>query len=417
MRPFKDWPAVRWAREHRFTVDAGIASAFLVFGLLVHFHQRHSDIFDFRDPSPLTIALIVATCAPIAWRRARPAEAAVAVIFAQIISELFEVNGSVWLPCFVAMYALGAHASGRRRVGALVAITGATTLFTGLAVLHILESFDSQTGWEVTFSMVGGIAILAVCFFVGDSMQRRRLELANLAERADRAERERELLAGHRVTEERTRIARELHDVVAHSVSVMVIQASAARRNLDRDREAAEALLGNIEDMGRQTMGELRQILGVLREAGAEASPLTVPMLGDIDSLVATIPELEVRLFRSGSLDSVPIGVALAAYRVVQEALTNAHRHAGPNVVVDVEVACTPERVDVHVSDNGRGASTRVTESAGYGLIGMSERVAAFGGTLTTGPRRNGGWEVRARFPLQPASVAEPSRPAAELVS
>ncbi len=101
------------------------------------------------------------------------------------------------------------------------------------------------------------------------------------------------------------------------------------------------------------------------------------------------------------------MGVALAAYRVVQEALTNAHRHGGPNIVVDVDVACSPERVDVGVSDDGRGASTRSDESAGYGLVGMSERVAAFGGTPTAGPRSSGGWQVRASFPLASPAIVE----------
>jgi signal transduction histidine kinase len=129
------------------------------------------------------------------------------------------------------------------------------------------------------------------------------------------------------------------------------------------------------------------------------------PMLCDLDALATSIPDLDVRLTQSGSLDDVPIGVALAAYRVVQEALTNAHRHAGPNVTVEVEVASTSDRVGVRVSDNGRGASTRPDEAdGGYGLIGMSERVAAFGGTLATGPRRNGGWEVKATFPLDSPS-------------
>ena len=212
-------------------------------------------------------------------------------------------------------------------------------------VLGLLDDRDDFTIWVA----LGAVVWLVASFVVGDNMRRRRTELAELSERAERAERERELLASRRVTEERTRIARELHDIVAHSVSVMLIQATAARRNLHRDRDAAEALLGNIEQTGRQTMGELRQILGVLRETGdADSAPL-VPVLCDLDALVSSIPELDVRLVQSGSLESVPIGVALAAYRVVQEALTNVHRHAGPNVVVEVEVACGDERVDVRV--------------------------------------------------------------------
>lgn len=405
MRPYKDWPAVRWARKHRFTVDATIAVVLVAISIVVHVVQREVDDRSYVDPSPWTVALVILACAPLAWRRKRPIPSALAIVGLQIVLEFAEINGPAWVPTFFAFYSLGACSAGRPRMRALAA------LMVGVAVLLIAGLIDRVPGLDV-LSAVALLTMLAVCFFVGDNMRRRRNEIADLGARADTAERERELLANRRVTEERTRIARELHDVVAHSVSVMVIQASAAHRNLRRDTDSAAALLVNIEETGRQTMRELRSLLGVLRDTGdgIEGAPPMVPMLCDLDALVASIPELEVRLFRSGSLDEVPIGIALAAYRVVQEALTNAQRHAGPNVIVDVEVACSAERVDVSVSDNGRGASTRAAstqpdESAGYGLIGMSERVAAFAGALTAGPRSSGGWQVRASFPLESATV------------
>lgn len=400
MRPFHDWPVVRWARQHRFSVDAGIAAVLAVFSVIVHFNQRSVESIDFRDPAWWTVPLVAAACAPIAWRRIHAIPSACVVVTLQVILEVSRINGTGWLPTFLALYSLGAHAAGRTRVR----IVGVLTV--GLIGLTTFALVDRTEGLTL-FGAVAWMTMMAVCFFVGDNMRRRRMEIADLAARADTAERERELLASRRVTEERTRIARELHDVVAHSVSVMVIQASAARRNLRRDTESAAALLVSIEETGRQTMRELRSILGVLRETGDEVAPPMVPLLCDLDALVTSIPELDVRLTLSGSLDSVPIGVALAAYRVVQEALTNAHRHAGPNVIVDVDVTCSAERVDVSVSDDGRGASTRAAESAGYGLIGMSERVAAFGGKLNTGPRNNGGWQVRATFPLEPAAIVE----------
>ena len=240
--------------------------------------------------------------------------------------------------------------------------------------------------------MIGAAASLAVPFVIGDNVRRRRNELSELAERADRAERERELLAGQRVGEERTRIARDLHDVVAHSVSAMVIQAAAARRNVDRAPGDAVELLTNIEETGRRTMSELRQILGVLRdsEAGSSASP--VQTIVDIGSLVDSATDLDVTLSTAGAIDSVPSGVATSAFRVVQEALTNARRHAGPNATIDVRVERTDDRLDVLIEDDGRGASAG--QQPGYGLIGMGERVAAFGGTMRSGPRRAGGWQV-----------------------
>jgi signal transduction histidine kinase len=397
MRPYKNWPVVRWMREHRFAVDVMIAVGIAAFSLVVHFTQHTVDGYEYRHPTVWTVPLVFAASVPLIWRRTHAIPVAFAVFGLQALIEILEVNGPSWIPVAFAFYALGSWAHGSVRLRSVCGLTAAVCVFL---VLGLFEDRDDFTIWVA----LGALVWLMSAFVVGDNMRRRRTEIAELAERAERAERERELLAGQRVTEERARIARELHDIVAHSVSVIVIQATAARRNLGRDLQATETLLDNIENTGRQTMGELRQILGVLRDSAGSTAPMG-PMLCDLDALATSIPDLDVRLTQSGSLDDVPIGVALAAYRVVQEALTNAHRHAGPNVTVEVEVASTSDRVGVRVSDNGRGASTRPDEAdGGYGLIGMSERVAAFGGTLATGPRRNGGWEVKATFPLDSPS-------------
>ena len=260
--------------------------------------------------------------------------------------------------------------------------------------------------------------MLAAAFVLGDNVRRRRLHIDSLADRAERAEREREILARERVAEERTRIARELHDIVAHSVSVIVIQASAARRNLTTRPEAAEGLLENIERTGRQTMDELRQVLGVLRSddgaAPGSARAVPVPTIADLPTLVDAAAGLTVRMAVTGLVDHVPPGVGVSVYRVVQEGITNANRHAGPGASIDVRVTCTATDVDVRVEDNGRGASaSRSTE--GYGLIGMRERVASVGGTFGAGPRPGGGWRVDARFPLQPGTI--PVAAGARLVS
>ena len=396
-------------REHPRHIDVGLALVVAAISVGVHLGQSEINGYEYHDPKAWTVVLVVAACVPMIWRRVRAIPAAFGAVALQFPLDQMKINGTSWVAVMFAIYAVGSYASGERRVRAVAVLA---VMITVEMIIALLGDDPNFTVWAA----LGGLVWLTASFVVGDNMRRRRLELSDLAARAERAERERELLAGQRVTEERARIARELHDIVAHSVSVMVIQATAARRNLGRDEQATETLLGNIEETGRQAMGELRQILGVLRqESGTGTTPL-VPMLCDIDALVTSIPDLDVRLVRDGSLDGVPIGVALAAYRVVQEALTNAHRHAGPNVTVDVEVVCTADKVDVRVADNGRGASTRPGDTdGGYGLIGMSERVAAFGGTLTTGPRRNGGWEVKATFPLDaPSPIRQLTSPVRE---
>lgn len=389
-------------RAHPLAVDIVLTIGLGVVAMLIHFRQGTGyEGREFRDPTWWTVALSLAVCLPILWRRSHAVVVAPAVVILQANCELFAINSTGWFPVLVAMYSLGAHAAGRSRAvsSALVFMITVLLVASGLAA--------NEIDGAVAF---GTLTALVVPLVIGDNIRRRRNEVAELSERADRAERERELLASRRVDEERARIARELHDIVAHSVSVMVIQASAAGRNLRRDLDAAQTLLTNIEDTGRETMGELRQILGVLRDSSGDAPLQTEPLVPDFDGLVGSLPELDVRMQRTGSIDNVPIGVAMAAYRVVQEALTNVHRHAGPGVTVDVDIACTGADIDVTVIDDGRGASTRAGSGGGYGLVGMRERVAAFGGTLTTGPRRAGGWQVRATFPLAADRRADAGR-------
>jgi signal transduction histidine kinase len=201
------------------------------------------------------------------------------------------------------------------------------------------------------------------------------------------------------VRDERTRIARELHDVVAHSVSLMVIQTAAARRQMTVDPQKADAALATVEDTGRTAMHEMRRFLGVLRDETGMQLLEPQPSLGDLDDLLATAADLPVVMHADGALDDLPPGVEVSAYRVVQEALTNVRRHAGPVRHVDVSVARDDEQLVVEVSDDGRGASVAASPY-GFGLVGMRERVAAYEGELVAGPRSGGGWRVRATFPL-----------------
>ena len=198
--------------------------------------------------------------------------------------------------------------------------------------------------------------------------------------------------------EERARIARELHDVVAHSVSVMVVQAQAADRVLEGDEPAARELLGSIETTGRQALSELRRLLGLLRRfEAADLAPQ--PSLRHLDGLVAQVRDagLPVELVVHGEPPPLPPGVDLSAYRIVQEGLTNALKHAG-RAHARVVVRYTPGEIQLEVADDGAGNG--VGAAAGHGLAGMRERVAMYGGELESGPGATGGYVLRARLPV-----------------
>jgi signal transduction histidine kinase len=249
------------------------------------------------------------------------------------------------------------------------------------------------------------LVVMILCWVIGRSVRLRRAYLAELTQRADRLERAREADTRAARAEERSRIARELHDVVAHHVSVMTVQASAARRMLDADPAVARDALTAIEEMGRTAMAEMRNIVGVLRTDGpAERKPQ--PGMHDLPTLVEQMREagLRTQLWVEGERLGLPPGLDLAAYRLVQEALTNSLRHAGPTARAWVTVRQDAGELTVHVEDDGRGAAAELAQPSngtGHGLVGIKERVALYGGVLRIGPRDGGGFEVRARFPLK----------------
>jgi signal transduction histidine kinase len=242
--------------------------------------------------------------------------------------------------------------------------------------------------------------VFGIAWLAGSAMRERVVRADAAEERAELAEREREAEALRAVIEERTRIARELHDVVGHSVSVMTVQTSAVRRRLTPDQEQEREALLAVERTGREALAEMRRVVGALREPDEAPALAPQPSLARVDKLVAQAREtgLPVNLSIEGEPVPIPAGVDLAAYRVVQEGLTNTIRHAGARHA-SVHVRYGEGVVEVEVTDDGRGAAD-ATSNGGHGLIGMRERVSVYGGELEAGPRDGGGFRLRAKIPV-----------------
>jgi signal transduction histidine kinase len=388
---------VRWLREHPTAADGLLAALVTSLSLVFHLFTEPEEwgALEAADPSWWGALLTIAATAPVAFRRVAPKTVVGVVTAAQVTAEALGVQGPGFIGVLIAVYSLAAHDAGQARRWTAISVT------TVIGVLFL-------TGWlldEVGIaSLVSSVVILVSAYAIGDNVQRRRQAAIDLVERAERAERERDLVAHQRVADERTRIARDLHDVVAHSVSVMVIQAAAARRTLETDPATASATLEELETTGRQAMNDLRRVLGVLRGDGGrpgEATRSPQPGLADLRALLDANEDLPLTVDISADPDHpIPGGVPVAVYRIVQEALTNVRRHAGPVRSVTVALRCVDDALEVTVEDDGRGAAADRPESAGYGLVGMRERAVAAGGRLHAGPRPGGGWRVRATFPV-----------------
>ncbi|MBD9733287.1 MULTISPECIES: sensor histidine kinase [unclassified Streptomyces] len=268
-------------------------------------------------------------------------------------------------------------------------------------------------------STAGNIALVifqtvpfALAWVMGDSIRTRRAYFAQLEERAARLEKEREAQAKVAVAAERARIARELHDVVAHNVSVMVVQADGAAYVLDAAPDQAKKALETISSTGRQALAEMRRLLGVLRTGEHQEAGEYVPQ-PDVQQIEDLVEEcrtsgLPVDFRVEGTPRPLPSGVELTAYRIVQEALTNTRKHGGPNTGASVRLVYFDDGLGLLVEDDGKGAPHELYEEGGldgqgHGLIGMRERVGMVGGTLDAGPRPGGGFRISALLPLKPA--------------
>jgi signal transduction histidine kinase len=260
-----------------------------------------------------------------------------------------------------------------------------------------------EPGDPVAFTDIAFFAVLFGAPWVGGRVLRHRSEREHALEgRAARLEVERDTRAREAVADERTRIARELHDVVAHAISLIVLQARGGRRLIADDPDETRRALDVIERAGEQALVEMRRLLGLLRHDEAEPTLAPPPSLRRIDELVAGIRAsgLAVEVVVEGDPVELPPGVDVSAYRIVQEALTNALKHAGP-ARAQVTVTYGADAVDLAILDDGPGGAS--ANGGGYGLAGMRERVAIYGGRLESGPRPEGGYALRVRLPLPAA--------------
>ncbi|WP_077063339.1 sensor histidine kinase [Streptomyces sp. MP131-18] len=279
-----------------------------------------------------------------------------------------------------------------------------------LSSLRWPNETEGQSAAETVVSIVFLTIAFCLAWVLGDSLRTRRAYWAELEQRAHRLEMERETQARIAVAAERARIARELHDVVAHNVSVMVVQADGAAYVLDTAPDQTRNALQTISGTGRQALTEMRRLLGVLRsETGEGTAQDYVPQPGveQLADLVDQVRDsgLPVDFRIEGTPRPLPSGVELTAYRIVQEALTNSRKHGGPDVGATVRLAYGPDALTVLAEDDGRGAQRELYEERGldglgHGLIGMRERVGMVGGVLVAGPRPGGGFRISATLPL-----------------
>jgi signal transduction histidine kinase len=337
-------------------------------------------------PGPDTYVLLVLGCAPLAFRRRRPVTVLVLVGASTAALAALEPGADLALSLVVASFTAAAHVDRERFQRAVVPIALVA------AVASLLLAYPDTNWVEV---LVGTTFSAGLPMLFGRIAYNRRRRIVVDRERA----------AHDAVTAERSRIARELHDAVAHAMSVMVVQAGAARTVIDRDPEAARAAIARIEETGRDGLNEMRRLIGVLTDPGTEPDLAPQPGLAQLDALLETVrgAGVPVEAVTRGQPHPLPPSADLIAYRVVQEALTNVVKHA-PGAHARVLLDWSDDALAIEVADDGRGGDADAT--GGHGLIGMRERVALHGGSLETGVRPGGGFAVRVRLPLgeEPAS-------------
>ena len=384
-----------WLDRHPVAGDTGLATVLLAFSLsTLTGETSHAG----AAGVVLSLLLIV----PLALRRRAPVAVFAVVMLAcgaelLFLDEFIAANAGA----LVALYTLVAYAPRRlAAIGFAVALAGSVPFAT---LLEDGSSADTFVAWLV---LVVHLTLAAV---LGDRMHARLLEREGLEERTRMLAAERDQQATIAAAAERARIARELHDVVAHSLSVVIAQADGGRYAARQDPSAAVAALHTIATTAREAQAEMRRALGILGDR-SDAPMQPQPGVGELGSLVARTREagLAVELIEEGRSRPLAPAAGVTLYRVAQEALTNVLKHAGPEARASVALRWEPERVTLVVRDDGSGAGA-AGDGRGRGLVGMRERVEPRDGTLTAGPHPDGGFEVRAELPAPPAPAGIPS--------
>jgi signal transduction histidine kinase len=379
---------VFFVRSRPRQADLALAALLAAFGLaelwLVHV-----------GPKSIAVPATAVAALALAFRRLAPLLTVAAVLGSIAVESLLGVSlqkpDAPLLIALVAVYTAGAYLPLRDAVAGLaLAIAGIGASYAG-----------SSTNGHSDFAFTS--VVVTAGWLVGRGMHGRVTQTAVLAERTQQLEQEAEAERAAAIAEERRRIARDLHDVIAHSVSVMVVQAGAAEDVFGRDPGAVLEPIRAVQETGRGALVEISRLLGLLREDGAELGLAPQPRIDDLPKLAAQSEAagVPVVLRVEGTPQPLPLGVDLSVYRIAQEALTNALKHSA-GARADLVLRYRDNAVELTVENDGAASSNG--HRGGHGLIGMRERVAVFGGTLEAGPRPGGGFRVVARLPLQPGS-------------
>jgi signal transduction histidine kinase len=390
-----------WLSRHPRLVDGVPAFWLALFGVP---SVIGAPAFEFRfGVRALMLLIIAAMVIPVIFRRKYPVQGfAVAAVAGALQLILFPQPVGSDLAILLLLYTLAAYRPRRVSIAGLaVCLIGAVTA-VGVWAPRGVGAIDRVLLATVLFS---GTALVA--WVLGDSMRYRRAYLTSLEDRAARLERERDAQAQIAAAAERARIARELHDVIAHNVSVMVVQADGAGYALRRDPDRAGQALAAISRTGRQALAEMRRLLGVLRSDDQQADLAPQPGLDQLRELLDQAREagMSVSFTLEGPARPLPEGAELAAYRVVQESLTNTRKHGGLGAAAAVCLRYEPDGLLLQVTDDGLGAAA-AADGPGHGLAGMRERVEMYGGTVRAGPLPGGGYQVTARLPDAGAGLA-----------
>ena len=338
--------------------------------------------------SLITFIVIIIGNGALYWRRRHPVRVHWIILGASAMAML--ING-LYGPIFglaISLYNIGRYAKDYQKS------------VTGLGAAYVLLIIGEIAHQGLSHTDIPELILPFIFWFLGRQLQARGEYLRVLKERAEQLEREQLVEAERAVAAERTRIAREMHDIVAHQVSLMTVQAGAAKTVAESDPVAAASAMGAVEEAGRQALDELRHVLGVLRQDNERNGSRPQPGRSDLPRLMEEIRRagLGVELVHEGSHRHLPARIELAIFRIVQEALTNVLKHGGPNAKAQVMVRADDRVVTVEIKDNGIGI-TRLPGS-GHGIAGMRERAQTLGGTLDAGPRASGGFSVVARIPV-----------------